>query len=118
MDAADAPGSGIGTTALGRLALRVLGEDGPEEVVKERRWPDMQSARAWCERIVDTTDPGTEIIEIQVFEEAWWHARSWERAHHRPTAEKLQLGMLDGQGLLRWGEPRSMTPHVADRLPI
>ena len=41
------PQSGIGTTALGRLQMRVPEDDGFEDVYVERRWPDMESARDW-----------------------------------------------------------------------
>lgn len=110
--------SSRGTTALGRLQLRLpqAGERG--EVVKERRHADLAAARAWCERTVLALPAGAEVLEVQVFEEVWWHARSWEDADHRPVPEVLQLGVLDGCGSLRWGEPRSMTPRAADRIPL
>ena len=110
--------TGRGTTALGRLQLRLprAGERG--EVVKERRHADLAAARAWCERTVTALPAGAEVLEIQVFEEVWWHARSWDDADHRPVPEVLQLGMLDGSGLVRWSEPRSMTPRAADRIAL
>jgi hypothetical protein len=108
-------GTGIGTTALGRLQMRVPEDDGFEEVRVERRWPDMTSARAWCERIVDRAPTGATILEIQIFEESWQHARSWEATKTRPIAEVLQLGVLDGEGRVRWSEPRPMTPRAGSR---
>ena len=108
-------GTGIGTTALGRLQMRVPEEDGFEDVVVERRWPDMLAARAWCERTVQRARPGTSILEVQVFEEAWRHSKSWETTKHRPIAEVLQLGMLAPDGAIRWTEPRSMTPRAGAR---
>jgi hypothetical protein len=109
------PGAGIGSTALGRLQMRVPEEDGFEEVMVERRWPDMLSARAWCERTVDRAPIGASILEIQVFEENWKHSRSWETTRTRPVAEALQLGVVTDGGLVRWSEPRSMTPRAGSR---
>ncbi len=119
MDASPSlPATGIGTTALGRLQLRVPeAGGGHEEVVVERRWPDMGSARAWCERTIARSAPGTEVLEVQVFAESWWHARSWQTERHRPVAEMLQLGVLDAAGGVRWAEPRSMSPRAGARLP-
>lgn len=105
----------IGTTALGRLQMRVPEDDGYEEVIVERRWPDMVAARAWCERLVRRAVPGTTILEIQVFEESWRHAKSWETTKTRPQAEVLQLGVVNASGHVRWSEPRAMTPRAATR---
>lgn len=102
-------GTGLGTTALGRLQMRVPEDDGFEEVVVERRWPDMASARAWCERTVSRAAAGTTVLEIQVFEESWQHAKSWETTRHRPVAEVLQLGVITEQGAVRWAHPLSMS---------
>jgi|SRR5680860_338811 len=118
MDDTQAPAlmvNGIGTTALGRLQMRVPEEDGFEEVTVERRWPNMASARAWCERTVDRARPGSTILEIQVFEESWQHARSWETTKTRPIAELLQLGVVSDGGRVLWSEPRSMTARVGSR---
>ena len=118
MDDTQAPAltvTGIGTTALGRLQMRVPEEDGFEEVMVERRWPDMASARAWCERTVDRAPAGATILEIQVFEESWKHSRSWETTKSRPIAEVLQLGVVNNDGDVRWSEPRSMTPRAGSR---
>jgi hypothetical protein len=107
--------TGIGTTALGRLQMRVPDEDGFEDVLVERRWPDMASARAWCERSVMRSPIGSTILEIQVFEESWQHAKSWETTRTRPIAEVLQLGVSDDQGRVRWTQPRAMTPRAGSR---
>lgn len=107
--------TGIGTTALGRVQMRVPEEDGFEEVMVERRWPDMISARAWCRRSVERAPRGSTILEIQVFEESWRHARAWETTAPRPIAEVLQLGVVDDTGEVRWSEPRSMTPRAGSR---
>ena len=106
--------TGIGTTALGRLQMRVPEEDGFEEVMVERRWPDMRSARDWCERTVGRAPQGATILEIQVFEESWKHPRSWETTKTRPIAEALQLGVVGEHGV-RWSEPRAMTPRAGSR---
>lgn len=114
--AASTPRSSLGSTALARLQLREAG--GSEEIVVERRWPDLPSARAWCERTIERAAEGTQVLEIQVFEETWWHARSWEDEHHRPVAEVLQLGMVDPGGAVRWTHPRSMSPRAGAHLSL
>jgi hypothetical protein len=113
--AAVSPATGIGTTALGRLQMRVSEDDGFEEVMVERRWQDMTSARAWCERTIMRAPVGATILEIQVFEESWQHSRSWETTKTRPIAEVLQLGVVSEEGRVRWSEPRSMTPRAGSR---
>lgn len=110
-----APSTAIGTTALGRLQMRVPEDDGYEDVIVERRWPDMASARTWCERTVGRTPPGTSVLEIQVFQESWRHARSWETTRTRPLAEVLQIGVVDASGFVRWAEPRDMSPRTGSR---
>ena len=118
MDDTQAPAfpiTGIGTTALGRLQLRVPDEDGFEEMTVERRWPDMGSARAWCERTIRRAPVGATILEIQVFEESWQHAKSWETIKTRPIAEVLQLGVVTNDGGVRWAQPRAMTPRAGAR---
>ncbi|MCW2711063.1 MAG: hypothetical protein JWQ67_2719 [Marmoricola sp.] len=118
MDDTQAPtlaATGIGTTALGRLQMRVPEEDGFEEVMVERRWPDMSSARAWCERSVERAPHGSLILEIQVFEESWRRARSWETTKSRPVAEALQLGVVNDHGDVRWSALRPMTPRAGSR---
>lgn len=117
MDDTHAPssGAGIGSTALGRLQLRVPDDGGFEDVVVERRWPDMVAARAWCERTIARASAGTTVMEVQVFEESWRHAKSWETTRHRPVAEVLQLAVVAADGTLRWTEPRSMTPRAGAR---
>jgi hypothetical protein len=106
--------AGIGTTALGRLQMRVPDLDGFEEVMVERRWPDMSAARTWCERTISRAPAGATILEVQVFEESWKHPKSWETTRTRPIAEVLQLGVVTG-GSVRWSEPRSMSPRVGSR---
>jgi len=110
-----AAGVAIGTTALGRLQMRVPEDDGYEEVMVERRWPDMGSARAWCERTVQRAAPGTAVLEIQVFQESWQHAKSWETTKTRPHAEVLQIGVVNTTGYVRWSEPRPMSPRTGSR---
>jgi hypothetical protein len=109
------PVAGIGMTALGRLQMRVPDDDGFEDVIVERRLSDMGSARAWCERIVSRAPSGATILEIQIFEESWEHAKSWDTTRTRPMAEVLQLGVVTSDGLVRWAEPRPMTPRAGAR---
>jgi len=118
MDDTQAPGlpiTGIGTTALGRLQMRVPDEDGFGEVVVERRWSDTAAARAWCERIVERAPAGSTILEIQVFEECWQHAKSWETTKTRPIAEVLQLGVVTNDGVVRLAQSRAMTQRAGAR---
>jgi hypothetical protein len=105
----------IGMTALGRLHLRVPADGGFEEVVVERRWSDAAAARAWCERTVRRSDPGTSVLEVQVFSERWHHPRSWETTRSRPVAESLQLGVVDEGVGIRWSESRPMAPLTGVR---
>lgn len=105
----------LGTTALGRVQLRVLQDDGHEDVVVERRWPDPSAARAWCERSVLRASPGTEVLEIEVFGEAWQHPKSWETTKPHPVAQTLQIGVLTPAGSVRWAEPHLLSPHSGTR---
>ncbi len=101
----------LGRTALARLQMRVPDEDGFEEVLVERRWQDMVSARAWCERTIARAPAGATILEIEVFEESWQHPPSWETTKPHPIAEALQLGAVGEAGQVRWSEARSMDPR-------
>lgn len=112
-----ATGTTIGTTALGRLHMRVREDDGYQEVIVERRWGDLASARTWCERTVERAAADTAVLEIQVFEETWQHGRSWETTGSRPIAHALQLGVVQGrpeEGVV-WSERRPMSPHGSAR---
>ena len=96
--------------------MRVPEEDGYEDVLVERRWPDMASARAWCERTVRRgRAEGTTVLEIQVFEESWKHARSWETTQTRPIAEVAPARRRRRDGEVRWSEPASMSPRAGSR---
>ena len=75
----------------------------------------MASARAWCERAVARAALGTTVLEIQVFEESWSHAKSWETTPHHPVAESLQLGVVSAEGWRPLGHPALDEP--ARRLP-
>lgn len=109
------PHTGIGTTALGRLQMRVPDDDGFEDVLVERRWPDTASARAWCERTILRASGDTTILEIQVFAESWRRPKSWETMKTRPVAETLQLGVVTSTGRVRWAEPRALTSQAGIR---
>jgi hypothetical protein len=113
---AAATGITIGTTALGRLHMRVREDEGYKEVIVERRWADLTAARAWCERAVEHAAADTAVLEIQVFEETWQHGRSWETTGSRPIAHALQLGVVPqgGAGVM-WSERRPMSPHGSAR---
>jgi len=108
----------IGTTALGRLHLRVREDDeGFNEVIVERRWADLAAARTWCERTIQRAAADTSVLEIQVFEESWQHGRSRQTTSGRPVAHALQLGVLAGAGDDRvvWSERRLMAPRSSAR---
>ncbi len=106
--------SGIGTTALGRLHLMVSAEGEASQATEKvvtRRWPDAAAARAWCDRFVSRLPPDSSVLEIQVFEESWTHARSWESRPNRPEFNSLQVGvLLEGANGIRWGHALRMTP--------
>ena len=86
-----------------------------EDVVVERRWPDMASARAWCERTVLRASGDTTILEIQVFEESWRRPKSWETIKNRPVAEVLQLGVVTPTGACAGRSHESMTSRAGAR---
>jgi hypothetical protein len=92
----------IGTTALGRLYLRVTKLGMAEDVILERRWPDADSARAWCERIVHDRARPVELQEAQVYTERWRHPKSWETQPVRALPESVQDGRPDGAGGIAW----------------
>lgn len=92
----------IGATALGRLHLRVHKDGAPQDVILERRWPDADSARAWCERVaLDPVEP-VEVQEAHVFTERWQHPKSWETKPVRALPESVQDGRPDGVGGIAW----------------
>lgn len=105
----------LGSTALGRLQLRVAEDDGYEDVVVERRWPDPASARAWCERTVQRAAPGTVILEVEVFTETWRHPRSWETTRPHPVASSLQIGVAVADGTVRWSRAQLLLPDAGAR---
>jgi hypothetical protein len=94
--------SRIGTTALGRLRLRVTKAGVVEDVILERRWPDADSARAWCERVTNDPARPVELQEAQVFTERWRHPKSWETQPVRALPESVQAGRPDGAGGITW----------------
>ncbi len=59
--------------------------------------------------------PAPPILEIQVFQESWQHAKSWETTKTRPHAEVLQIGVVNPAGYVRWSEPRPMSPRTGSR---
>lgn len=95
--------SGHARSAVGRLTVVVETGDGTEKVTYERRWPDCESARAWCEEKVGDVSPGTAVLEIQVTEEVWGRRHAWEATASRHIPETLQLGLRTGTGTIIWG---------------
>ena len=75
----------------------------------------MASARAWCERTVERAAPGTEILEIQVFEESWQHAQSWETTATRPIAEAAPAGRGRPRRIRALGDPAVDDPRAGAR---
>ncbi len=109
----DKPGrSRIGTTALGRLHLRVTKQGRPEDVILERRWAETLSARMWCERVAQDPGPGVEVQEAQVFAERWQHPKSWETEPVRAVPESVQDGRPDSAGGIAWAPARSVDPII------
>jgi hypothetical protein len=97
--------SGQSRSALGRLTLLVEIGGGTEKVTYERRWPDADSARAWCEDKVRRTSANTSVLDIQVTEEVWGRRHAWEATANRHIAETLQLGVRTSAGVVAWGAP-------------
>ena len=94
--------SRIGTTALGRLYLRVTKLGMAEDVILERRWPDADGARAWCERVVHDRAAPVVLQEAHVYTERWRHPKSWETEPARALPESVQDGLPDGDGGITW----------------
>jgi hypothetical protein len=82
--------------------------DGTEKVTYERRWPDADAARRWCEEKVAEAERGTAVLEIQVTEEVWGHRHAWEATASRHIPETLQLGLRTRTGAVTWGAPHSV----------
>ncbi|MDQ6934950.1 MAG: hypothetical protein M3130_06655 [Actinomycetota bacterium] len=103
------PPTMIGTTALGRIHLRIEKPDGPEPMLLERRWSTPERAQHWCEGVV--ADPGPDVVveEAHVLVERWRHAKSWEAGNHRSETEGVQVGVPDGEGSITWGAPHGGT---------
>jgi hypothetical protein len=92
----------IGATALGRLHLRVTRAGTAEDVILERRWPDPERARAWCEGVVGDRAGEVELQEARVFTERWQHPKPWEPGHARAVPESVQSGWPDGRRGIAW----------------
>lgn len=95
--------SSHGRSALGRLTLLLEVADGTEKVTYERRWPDADAARHWCEEKVRLAPEGTAIIELQVTEEFWGRRHAWEATANRHIPETIQLGVRSRTGAITWG---------------
>jgi hypothetical protein len=102
-------------SALGRLTVVVETGDGTEKVCYERRWPDCQSAREWCEEKVRDMSPGTAVLEIQVTEEVWGRRHAWEATANRHIPETLQLGLRTRAGTIIWGAAHEVGGGFAAR---
>jgi hypothetical protein len=109
-----APG-GHTRSAVGRLILLVEVGDGTEKVTYERRWPDAEAARAWCEDKVTQAVDGTAVLEIQVTEEVWGRRHAWEATASRHIPETLQLGLRTGTGGVTWGAPHEVGNDLGAR---
>jgi hypothetical protein len=103
---------GIGATALGCLHLRVDGDNGTEDVVLERRWPDSGAARAWCEHIA--LDTAVEVVEMKVFVEHWAHPRSWEAGGPHPVPATVQRAQA-AAGVIAWADEEPVVGESGSR---
>ena len=90
-------------SAVGRLTVLVEVGDGTEKITYERRWPDVEAARSWCEEKVRDVSPGTAVLEIQVTGEVWGQRHAWEATASRHIPETLQLGLRTGTDTVIWG---------------
>jgi hypothetical protein len=95
-------------SALGRLTMLLEVGDDTEKVTYERRWPDAEAARRWCEEKVAEAPGGAAVLEIQVTEEVWGHRHAWEATPSRHIPQTLQLGLRTPTGAITWGAPHAM----------
>jgi hypothetical protein len=102
-------------TAVGRLTLLVDVDDGTETVTYERRLPDAEAARRWCETKVEWAAASAAVLEIQVTEEVWGRRHAWEAVVSRHTPETLQLGVRSRTGGVTWGACHPVGTDPASR---
>ena len=107
--------SGHSRSAVGRLTLLVEVHGGTEKVTYERRWPDAESARRWCEDKLARVSEGTAVLDIQVTEEVWGRRHAWEATANRHIPETLQLGLWTPAGAVTWGAPLAVGGSLASR---
>jgi hypothetical protein len=100
--------NGHSRSAVGRLTLLVNEDDGTVKVTYERRWPDANAARHWCEQTVEQAPDGTAVLEIQVTEEVWGRRHAWDATASRHIPETLQLGLRTRSGVVSWGAPHAV----------
>lgn len=105
--ASTAPEAG-NRSAVARVTVLFEVADGTETVTYERRVPDAETARAWCEDKVRRCADGTTVLEIQVTEEVWGLRHAWEATPSRHTPETLQLGLRAPGGAVSWALPRAV----------
>jgi hypothetical protein len=103
-------------TALGRLTLLLQAGDGTEKVTYERRWPEAEAARRWCEEKIRRAPEGTAVVEILVTEEVWGRRHAWEATASRHIPETLQLGMRSRAGTITWGAPHQVSNDLGRRV--
>ena len=109
--------SGHTRSAVGRLTLIVDVANGTEKVTYERRWPDAERARQWCEdKLVGMSEHST-VLEIQVTEEVWGRRHAWEATANRHIPETLQLGLRTPTGAVTWGAPHVVGSDLGARRP-
>jgi hypothetical protein len=104
--------SAVSRSALGRLTVLIEDSRGTEKVTYERRWPDAESARSWCEEKVRLALTGTAVLEIQVVEEVWGRRHAWEATPSRHIPETLQLGLRTVSGDVTWGAPHEVSRRL------
>ena len=90
-------------SAVGRLIMLLEAEDGTEKVTYERRWPNAEAARGWCEDKIREAPEGAAVLEIQVTEEIWGRRHAWEATASRHIPQTLQLGLRTRTGTITWG---------------
>ncbi len=95
-------------SAVGRLTLIVEVADGTEKVTYERRWPEAEAARQWCEDKLRRASEDIAVLDIQVTEEVWGRRHAWEATADRHIPETLQLGLRTSAGAVMWGDPHTL----------
>ena len=104
--------SGVGTTALARMQLILDTDAGDEQVIRERRFGDAVTARAWLEQLARAVEECSEVQEIAVLTEQWSSRVAWQRAGTRRRTVTVQVGRRLSNGAITWSDPLPASPKA------